>query len=70
MNAVVRMLTSIRLTVFDAYRRARRIAPEKRQPFRPLKPNAETIKAMKAARRGDVAVFGSVEELMADLRAD
>jgi DNA-damage-inducible protein J len=40
-------------------------------PFSTLIPNAETIEAMEAARRGET--FGSarsVEELMAELRAD
>ena len=39
-------------------------------PFDPLVPNAETIEAMKAARRGDLVTVGSVGDLMADLHAD
>jgi DNA-damage-inducible protein J len=31
-----------------------RVAAEKVLPFEPLNPNAETVAAMKAARRGDV----------------
>jgi DNA-damage-inducible protein J len=32
-------------------------------------PNAETIASMEAGERGEIANFGSVEELMADLHA-
>jgi DNA-damage-inducible protein J len=38
--------------------------------FEPLIPNATTIAAMKEARRGGLASFDSVEELMADLDAE
>ncbi len=65
------VLASIGLTVSDAFRLMMvRIATEKRLPFEPLVPNAETIEAMKAARRGEVITVGSVEGLMADLHAD
>ncbi|MBL6934096.1 MAG: type II toxin-antitoxin system RelB/DinJ family antitoxin [Alphaproteobacteria bacterium] len=65
------VLASIGLTVSDAFRLMMvRIATEKRLPFEPLVPNAETIEAMKAARRGDVITVGDVEDLMADLHAD
>ncbi len=65
------VLASIGLTVSDAFRLMMvRIATEKRLPFEPLVPNAETIEAMRAARRGDVITVGSVEDLMADLNAD
>ena len=33
-------------------------------------PNRKTVEAMKAARRGELATFGSVDELMADLNSD
>jgi DNA-damage-inducible protein J len=33
-------------------------------------PNAETVAAMKAARRGELVEVGSVENLLADLHAD
>ena len=39
-------------------------------PFDPLVPNAETIEAMKAARRGDLITVGDVDDLMTDLHAD
>ena len=84
MNAVVRaridqktkdeavaVLGAIGLTPSDAFRLMMvRIAAEKRLPFEPLVPNAETIEAMKAARRGDLVPAESVDDLMADLNAD
>ncbi|MGO9967769.1 MAG: type II toxin-antitoxin system RelB/DinJ family antitoxin [Bryobacteraceae bacterium] len=35
-----------------------RVAVEKTLPFEPLNPNAETVRAMKAARRGELASQG------------
>ena len=84
MNAVVRaridqrikkdataVLASIGLTVSDAFRLMMvRIAADKRLPFEPLVPNARTIAAMNAARRGDLVTVGSADELIADLNAD
>ncbi len=65
------VLASIGLTASDAFRLMMvRIAVEQKLPFEPLVPNAETIKAMKAARRGDVVAFDDVEGLMADLNAN
>ena len=65
------VLASIGLTVSDAFRLMMvRIATEKRLPFEPLVPNAETIEAMKASRRGEVVTVGSTEGLMADLHTD
>jgi len=65
------VLASIGLTVSDAFRLMMvRIAKEKRLPFDPLVPNAETIEAMRAARRGEVKTYDSVEDLMAELDAD
>ena len=65
------VLASIGLTVSDAFRLMMvRIAAEKRLPFEPLVPNAETIEAMQAARRGDVVEVGGREGLMSDLNAD
>jgi DNA-damage-inducible protein J len=65
------VLASVGLTVSDAFRLMMvRIATEKRLPFEPLVPNAETIAAMKAARRGDVVAVGKVEDLLAELNAD
>jgi len=59
------------LTISDAFRMMLvRTVAEKALPFDPLVPNAETIEAMKAARRGDLVTVGSVDDLMADLHAD
>jgi DNA-damage-inducible protein J len=33
-------------------------------------PNAETVEAMKAARRGELVKVGSIENLMDDLHAE
>ena len=59
------------LTVSDAFRiLLTRVAREKALPFEPLVPNAETIAAMREARRGGLPSFTTVEELMADLNAE
>jgi DNA-damage-inducible protein J len=59
------------LTVSDAFRLMMvRIAEEKALPFEPLVPNAETIEAMKAARRGELVTVSSPEELLASLNED
>ena len=47
-----------------------RTGADKALPFDPLVPNAETIEAMKAARRGDLVTVGDVDDLMTDLHAD
>ena len=39
-------------------------------PVRYVRPNAETIEAMEAARRGELTHAGTVEQLMSDLHAD
>ena len=65
------VLATIGLTVSDAFRlMMMRIARDKALPFEPLIPNAETIEAMKAVRRGDVTTVHSVAELFASLNAD
>ncbi|CAA7625670.1 type II toxin-antitoxin system RelB/DinJ family antitoxin [Magnetospirillum sp. SS-4] len=65
------VLSSIGLTVSDAFRLMMvRIATEKRLPFEPLVPNAETIAAMEAARRGEVVRVGGIDNLLADLNAE
>ena len=65
------VLDAIGLTVSDAFRLMMvRIAAEKRLPFEPLVPNAETVAAMEAARRGDLITVGDVDGLMADLHAE
>ena len=65
------VLGAMGLTVSDAFRLLMvRIAKEKALPFEPLVPNAETIEAMKAARRGELVTVSSPEELLATLNED
>ena len=65
------VLASIGLTASDAFRMMMmRIAAEKRLPFEPLVPNAETIEAIKAARAGDLVTVGGVDDLLSDLNED
>ncbi|MGD0797881.1 MAG: type II toxin-antitoxin system RelB/DinJ family antitoxin [Acidobacteriaceae bacterium] len=59
------------LTLSDVFRMLlMRTVAERALPFDLLIPNAETVEAMKAARRGELVKVGNVEELMADLHAD
>jgi len=46
-----------------------RIAAEKKLPFAPLEPNAKTIAAIEASRRGEGKRVGSIEELFEDLNS-
>lgn len=65
------VLAAMGLTVSDAFRLLMvKIAAEKALPFEPWTPNAETIAAMKAARRGELVTAGSPENLLASLNAD
>ena len=65
------VLGEIGLTASDAFRLMMvRIAAEKRLPFDPLSPYAETVEAMKAARRNELVAIGGVDALMTDLNAD
>ena len=65
------VLASIGLTVSDAFRLMMiRIAKDKALPFEPLVPNAETIEAMKAARRGELVTITAPDALLAGLNAD
>jgi DNA-damage-inducible protein J len=58
------------LTLSGAFRMMlMRTVAERRLPFDPLIPNAETVEAMKAAQRGEVVKVGSIERLMDDLHA-
>jgi DNA-damage-inducible protein J len=64
------VLKTIGLTVSDAFRLLLvRIAAEKAMPFEPLVPNAETIKAMKVARRGELVTVGKPSKLLESLNA-
>jgi DNA-damage-inducible protein J len=64
------ILAAMGLTISDAFRLLLvRIANDKALPFEPLVPNAETIAAMREARRGKLSSFATVDELMRDLDA-
>jgi len=64
------VLAAMGLTVSDAFRLMMvRIAAEKALPFEPLTPNAETIAAMKAARRGQLVTVDHADSLIASLNA-
>jgi DNA-damage-inducible protein J len=65
------VLATIGLTVSDAFRLMMvRIAKDKALPFEPLIPNAETVEAMLAARRGELIHVGDVSNLLTVLNAD
>jgi DNA-damage-inducible protein J len=65
------VLAAMGLTVSDAFRLMMvKIAREKALPFEPLVPNAETIDAMRAARRGELVIAGAPANLIASLNAD
>ncbi len=65
------VLAAMGWTLSDAFRLLlKRIAAEKALPFEPLAPNAETIEAMKAARRGELVTLGKSNSLLASLNAD
>ncbi|BBU60297.1 DNA damage-inducible protein [Methylosinus sp. C49] len=64
------VLATIGLTVSDAFRLMMvRIATDKTLPFELLVPNAETVEAMKAARRGELVDVGAPENLLQSLNA-
>jgi DNA-damage-inducible protein J len=61
-------LKKIGLTVSDAFRLLLvRVAAEKALPFEPLNPNAVTVAAMKAARRGELVNVGKPDKLLRSL---
>ena len=65
------VLAAMGLSLSDAFRLLlKRVAAEKALPFEPLVPNAETVEAMKAARRGDLVTAGKPDKLLARLNAD
>jgi DNA-damage-inducible protein J len=70
-NEATAVLAAMGLTVSDAFRLMMvKIAAEKALPFEPLVPNAETIAAMKAARRGELVTAGAPDTLIASLNED
>ncbi|MGD0026691.1 MAG: type II toxin-antitoxin system RelB/DinJ family antitoxin [Xanthobacteraceae bacterium] len=65
------VLATIGLTVSDAFRLLLvRVAAEKALPFEPLVPNKKTVKAIEAARRGELTTVGRPENLLHRLNAD
>ena len=65
------VLASIGLSLSDAVRlMLKRVVAEKALPFELLIPNAETIEAIKAARRGELTTASSLEGLFQGLNAD
>ena len=65
------ILDTIGLTVSDAFRMMmRRIVAERRLPFDPLVPNATTIAATEAARRGELETAGSIDNVFEQLDRD
>jgi DNA-damage-inducible protein J len=65
------ILEAAGLTVSDAVRMMLvRTVADKALPFDPLVPNAETIAAMKAARRGQTKTIGGMDNLLTELHAD
>lgn len=65
------ILGAIGLTVSDAVRMMlMRTAAEKALPFDPLVPNAKTVRALKAARRGELKHAGNLDATLAELNGD
>lgn len=65
------VLSEIGLTLSDAFRMlVIRIAREKALPFEPFVPNAKTIEAIKAARRGNLITASSLDNLLTELNAN
>jgi DNA-damage-inducible protein J len=63
-------LERIGLTVSDAFRLLLvRVAAEKALPFEPFNPNAETVAAMQAARRGELVNVAGPDDLLRSLNA-
>jgi len=64
-------LSAMGLSVSDAVRvLLTRVAAEKALPFEVKVPNAATSAAMREARKGGLASFDSVSDLLADLNAE
>jgi DNA-damage-inducible protein J len=64
------VLAAIGLTPSDAFRLLMtRIAADEAMPFEPLIPNAKTIAAMEAARRGELETM-TLDQLQAELDAN
>ncbi len=64
------VLATMGLSLSDAFRLLlKRVAAEKKLPFEPLVPNAKTVEAMRAARRGELVTVGSLDNLFRELNA-
>ncbi len=64
------VLATMGLSLSDAFRLLlKRVAAEKKLPFEPLVPNAQTVEAMRAARRGELVTVGSLDNLFRELNA-
>lgn len=65
------VLATMGLSLSDAFRLLlKRVAADKALPFQPLTPNAETVEAMKAARRGELVTVGAPANLLQSLNTD
>ena len=65
------VLAAMGFSLSDAFRLLlKRVAAEKALPFEPLMPNAETVAAMKAARRGETVTVDHPSNVIASLNAD
>ena len=65
------VLAEIGLTISDAFRMLLiRIAREKALPFEPLVPNATTLAAIEAARKGEFIATCTLDNLFSELNAD
>jgi DNA-damage-inducible protein J len=70
-NEAAAVLATMGLSLSDAFRMLlKRVAAEKALPLELPVPNAETVEAIKAARRGDLVTAGEPRFLLASLNAD
>ena len=70
-SQAAKTLAAMGLSVSDAVRvLLTRVAVEKALPFEVRVPNATTAAAMRDARKGRLASFNSVSDLMSDLNAE
>ncbi len=64
------VLATMGLSLSDAFRLLlKRVAAERALPFEPLVPNAETVAAMKEARRAGLPRFKTPADLLRELNA-
>lgn len=71
LREATRVLKEIGMTPAATFRiMMRRIAAEGEMPFDVLIPNAETVEAIEACRRGEVTTCNTLEELFAELNSE